>query len=372
MYHKKHIGIVTLWFPIEKQPSYGIFVENQAAALAKIHDVTVILVKRSIAPYIRKSQKRGFRIIELGTFFLPSMSESFIKFKSKKYLKAFDIASKHQQIDVIHSHSYVSNFHGQYISSRRSVPHVSTIHDTTVLNDELQKWQRRFLSYSMKASDKVVAVGKPLANHLQKSYDLHNVVTIPNGVNTDLFSMKTEFWNGSRPFRFLFVGSFDKRKGLIECIEAFNAIKFKNTEFHIVGYDTMEKSIMALVKSLGLTSRVVFYGDLSNYELPATYHKCDAYVSFSSLETFGVTVIEAMSCGLPVLYSRSGGPEHTVAPYCGNEVQPRTVAALTLEMEEMIEHYEGWDFALIRNHAIAHFSDAIVTEQLCDLYEELI
>lgn len=372
MYHKKHIAIITLWFPTEKKPSYGVFVENQAAALAEVHDVTVILVNLSMVPYTKKTQRRGFRVLEVGAFFLPSKTTSFIDFRSRKYLKAFDLVQRHQPVDIIHSHSYMSAFPGQYIADRRSVPHVTTIHDTTVLADMLPPWKRKYLQRNLAKADRVISVGKSLHHHLRSTYELKNGVLIPNGIDTSFFTLKTDIWNHQRPFRFLFVGSFDKRKGLLEIIEAFALLSDKTAELHFVGYHAMEQPMRDLVAQLQIDDRVTFYGNLSNQQLPAVYHKCDGYVSFSSLETFGVTVVEAMSCGLPVIYSPSGGPEHTVAQHCGICVGDRTIPALSAAMQALIDTYHTYDHSAIRDHVITHYSSAIVTEKLCDLYDLIV
>lgn len=371
MYQKKHIAIITLWFPTEKKPSYGVFVENQAAALAEIHDVTVILVTRSMLPFVKKTQRRGFRVLELGAFFLPSKSEAFINFRSRKYLKAFDLVYAHQPVDIIHSHSFMSSFPGQYISKRRTIPHVTTIHDTSILINKHPQWKENYLRSVLSKSNKVIAVGQTLENHLKNRYKLKNTCTIPNGIDTSFFSQKTENWNKNRPFRFLFVGSFDPRKGLLEMINAFNMLEDKSTEFHFVGYASMEKPMKELIAELNLGDRITFYGNLSNQQLPPIYQKCDVYISFSSLETFGVTVVEAMSSGLPVIYSPSGGPENTVAHFCGIRVAPRTVEELHKAMQQIMDEYSTYNPSKIRMHAIEKFNADRVTDMICDLYESL-
>jgi glycosyltransferase involved in cell wall biosynthesis len=67
--------------------------------------------------------------------------------------------------------------------------------------------------------------------------------------------------------------------------------------------DWMSESIQAHLKSLDLKSMVVFTGYVPSADLPAFYNAAEAFVYPSVFEGFGLPVIEAMACGLPVLTS---------------------------------------------------------------------
>ncbi|MEE9439803.1 MAG: glycosyltransferase [Saprospiraceae bacterium] len=364
---KRHIVIISLWFPTKNRPTYGVFVENQAAELAKHYHVTVLLLERSIRSYFIKSERRGFTIVEVGAKILPLRANLLIDMKSRQYLKAFDRINNDSPVDLIHSHSYMSSFSAQHIADKRSIPHVTTIHDTTVLNDTIQSWKKPLLKNVLQKANKVIAVGEVLKKYLDLHYCKNNVILIPNLIDTQVFTLGLRDDN---KFKFLYVGSFDRRKGLLEMIEAFDQLDMENKEFHFVGYGEMETAMKALIAKLGIEGSTVFYGRLTNDKTPEIYQSCHAYVSFSELETFGVTVVEAMSCGLPVVFTSCGGPEDTVAAHCGIKVE-RTVSDLSDGMECMIANYNTFDNKKIRQHAIDNYSNPVIARKLISLYDKI-
>lgn len=84
----------------------------------------------------------------------------------------------------------------------------------------------------------------------------------------------------------------------------------------IVGDGAAKAELQALAASLGVERRVTFFGAVAHDRLAALYGACDAGV-FPSLgdEAFGITIAEAMACGLPVVASHNGGIPEVV----GNE-----------------------------------------------------
>ena len=72
-----------------------------------------------------------------------------------------------------------------------------------------------------------------------------------------------------------------------------------------------------LAASLGVTDHVEFYGPYTQAMAPAIYQSADAYVMTKYLDPCPNTVLEAMACGLPVVYSASGGVPELVGPAAG-------------------------------------------------------
>ena len=83
------IAIVTAWYPSDDNPLYGIFIQNQAKALAKHCDVYVLLLKWSLVPYTRERKEEGLTIIERGSFYFPNASEMLLNFWARQYLRFF-------------------------------------------------------------------------------------------------------------------------------------------------------------------------------------------------------------------------------------------------------------------------------------------
>ena len=116
----------------------------------------------------------------------------------------------------------------------------------------------------------------------------------------------------------MFSGRLNAEKGIIELIKAFRMVKNKNIKLLIVGsffYDTdmgsnQDKQINSLTK--GIRDKMIFTGYIPYQKMPQIYASADFAVLPSMWEEpAGLTVIEAMSTGLPVITTNSGGiPEY--------------------------------------------------------------
>ena len=93
----------------------------------------------------------------------------------------------------------------------------------------------------------------------------------------------------------------DQLKNLIE--------ENPNTNIHytIIGKGIFKEKILKFIKNLGISEYVSFYQDLSKKELIEKYKRADVLVCLSGYEAFGISILEAIACNLPVLVSNSGG-----------------------------------------------------------------
>lgn len=113
----------------------------------------------------------------------------------------------------------------------------------------------------------------------------------------------------------LFLGGLKSRKNLPFLLEVWRGVARLRPEamLLIVGSGPSEGGLRRRVKALGLRDTVVFAGRVPEAEKVAYYNLADVMVSPSSLEGFGFSVAEAMSCGLPVVVSDQGAlPELVV------------------------------------------------------------
>ena len=80
------------------------------------------------------------------------------------------------------------------------------------------------------------------------------------------------------------------------------------TELHIIGSGAEEKNCRIVAKQLGIEKKILFHGWQEGKEsIKAFYDQADIFVMLSHRETFGTVYIEALSQGLPVLYTKGQG-----------------------------------------------------------------
>lgn len=107
----------------------------------------------------------------------------------------------------------------------------------------------------------------------------------------------------------LYVSNIYRYKNFFELIQAFSLIKEQinsNLKLVLVGKsfdDQYTESLKTLVLDSGIKDRVIFFGHIPYEELPCFYVLCKLFVYPSTCESFGMTLVEAMACGSPILSS---------------------------------------------------------------------
>jgi glycosyltransferase involved in cell wall biosynthesis len=130
------------------------------------------------------------------------------------------------------------------------------------------------------------------------------VAAISNGVDTDLFNPPPEILaNDSRPPTLIHVGRLGYEKRVDIVLRAFAHLATDHPETHliIVGDGPETDTLKSLSADLGVRDKVQFTGFVSHDKLPSIYQNADIFVTASTIETEGLVVLEAMSCGLSII-----------------------------------------------------------------------
>lgn len=107
----------------------------------------------------------------------------------------------------------------------------------------------------------------------------------------------------------LFVGQLTARKGLDILIQAFQQVCAQNDRVSLllVGEGPLQAELQEMARTMDLASRIFFRGYVPRADLPRTYALSDVFVLPSWYDTFGVVILEAMACGLPIITTSSVG-----------------------------------------------------------------
>ncbi len=139
-----------------------------------------------------------------------------------------------------------------------------------------------------------------------------NISFIPNGVDPDIFrpppdrkSLRKRLGLPAESFLAIFVGNDFKNKGLRQAIEGLaRSDHTRDPRLLVIGEGNREK-YERIANSLGVAGRVSFLGKRSDVE--HYFAAADLFLLLSSYEAFGIVIVEALSCGLPVVATRVGG-----------------------------------------------------------------
>lgn len=133
-----------------------------------------------------------------------------------------------------------------------------------------------------------------------------NVDYMPNPVFIDRFEYKHRDY---ADHSLLWVRAFDNIYNPLLAVETLHEVleKYPDTILTMVGPDKglMDK-FKFRVKELGLEDKVHIIGKVDNNKLSEYYHKCGVFLNTTSFESFGNAVMEAASCGIPIVSTKVG------------------------------------------------------------------
>lgn len=165
-------------------------------------------------------------------------------------------------------------------------------------------------------AQRVIAVSQTTARDLATLFgaNAHKVEVIPNGVEAEFFDEHDgsedaacrERLGLSSPY-FLFVGNHKPHKNVEAVLKAYQLFVNESGEaaphLALAGGFTPGGPLASRVEAMGLTSKVRFLGFLPRHELRAVYRGALALLYPSLYEGFGLPVLEAAACGLPIMAS---------------------------------------------------------------------
>src|SRR5438132_9505794 len=156
----------------------------------------------------------------------------------------------------------------------------------------------------MMAARIIVASGYARKSLIDHGVSPDKIRVNPYGVDLEGFHPSASA-RANRPLRFIFVGSVSARKGVPLLLQAWTALSPEDAELWCVG--PISDSVRSLVRPV---AGLKLLGKRSHAQLPDLLRECDVLVLPSYSEGFGLVLLEAMACGLPVITtSATAGPD---------------------------------------------------------------
>lgn len=221
---------------------------------------------------------------------------------------------KKERVDVIQSHLLGSNVYASLAGLLSGVPVISTFHGFVDISAKEKFSAIKFLSIRF-GSKKVIAVTDQISQMLSKVRWLNakKIVTIANGIDTNVFRVKSNYESAGNSFRIGCLGNVRNAKNYPLALNALKSLcdEGLNVELHIAGDDTngLADECKALAKSLGISNRVVWHGFID--DACAYLHSLDLFLLCSTSEGHPLALTQAMSCGLPIVVTPCG-VEHII------------------------------------------------------------
>ncbi|NNC39774.1 MAG: glycosyltransferase [Acidimicrobiia bacterium] len=384
-----HVLIIPSFYPHAGSHLAGVFFREQAHALRKrgLKVGVVHADQRSLrggvrrtewpAPFrIRVSDDEGVPTFQSTVPGIPKLPQA----RARVVLWQLDrLIGRYLEVegvpDVVHCHGILwAGVAAVRAKPLSATPVVITAHSSAFGRGLIRAAEEKPIREALRSADLILAVSRALQTQLEQRVPGRQIDVVPNLVDTDFFTLAER--SRAEGFVWLSVGALNKNKGHGALLRSFATAFGGRSEVHlrVVGAGPETGRLQRLARDLQLQDRVRFLGALSREEVRNEMHQADGFVLASRIETFGVVLIEALATGLPVVATRSGGPDEIVIPTVGTLVPVDDERLLGEAMATVVSGRDEWRrrASAIRAYAEGTYSEGAVTDLIVNAYEQVM
>ena len=328
------VGIFTESYPPLVNGVSTSIVMLQRALEKEGHEVFIVTVGNDKLKYTLEEDGKILR--------LPSVNIAHLydyKATSVYPIKAINIIKK-MNLDVIHTNvEFTIGMFARVVSVQLGIPLVHTYHtmwedythyitkNIKVL-DMVTKGAVKYLSifFGDKTATELIVPTKKIYDLFKDKYNVSkNIHIVPTGIETNRFykenfsdkeinTLKRYLGIKRKDFVLLTVSRIAQEKSIDDLIINHRDIikKYPNMKLLIVGDGPELEDLKKLVKDINIENNVIFTGKISHKDVPKYYQLGDVFVTASTTETQGLTVVEAISASIPVVAINDGSFKNSV------------------------------------------------------------
>lgn len=373
------------WYPNEREPYSGDFIQRHAKAASLNNNITVVFFTqfgemvhaekkvvnivsgnlKEIVVYIPFKPSR-FRAIDRVRY-------NFVFYSfALKFLKSYFKENGLPWLVHVHVPVKAGNL-ALWIKKKFRIPYIVSEQASTYMKEagdyffEKRHWlYRTSVKKIFSKASAVTNVSLSIGKILQELFPIRHLQVIHNAVDTTIFY--PDFSQKDR-FTFIHVSSLTDQKnisGILRVFKELATIK-KDWRFIIVGPYTQQ--IRDFIISEGLNHLIELVGEVPYVQVASFMRQSHAMVLFSKHENFPCVVVEALCCGLPVVASDVAGINEALKDSNGILVTPEDESALLKAVIRIKEKYTGYDRSSIAFDAGKRFSYPAISTQFDELYE---
>jgi glycosyltransferase involved in cell wall biosynthesis len=356
---KKHILLLSSWYPSRVSPFLGNFIQRFAQLIATKYQVSVIytIADESISEFEIVDTSNG-NLREIMVYH-PKGRTFFQKLLYQ--IMAFNKAAKKvEQVDIIHANViYTKGI--QFLLAKRKykkplllLEHASYFREEKRISRSI--YEKLILFLIKRKIDRIAVVSELLKSDLEKDFPGFEISIISNCIDLELYkpsNNNANFKNIIVPTQFIHISTLDEAvkdpKGILDACKVL--VNGGQTNFHLtIISDEPYSKWETYLYSKQITEYVTFKGPLEWNELVPYYQNADAFILFSKYETFSIVLAEAWACGLPVITTPVGIAKD-LKPELGYQVEIGNPESLAKGMYKMMNNKGKFNSTVIRNHA---------------------
>ncbi|MCC9070856.1 N-acetyl-alpha-D-glucosaminyl L-malate synthase BshA [Flavobacterium sp. F-65] len=234
------------------------------------------------------------------------------------------------KIELLHVHYAIPHAYAGYMAKQMlknegiHIPMITTLHGTDITLVGNHPFYKPAVTFSINKSDYVTSVSQSLKDDTLKLFNIKNKIkVIPNFIELDKVKKDPDapchrYVMAKENERIItHISNFRKVKRIPDIIKIFyNIQKEIPAKLMMVGDGPEKEKAEILCQELGIYDKVIFFGNSNEIDKILCF--TDLFLLPSETESFGLAALEAMSCGVPVISSNSGGlPEVNFDGYSG-------------------------------------------------------
>ncbi len=259
--------------------------------------------------------------------------------------RIIDVARFHN-LDIVHVHYAIPHATSAILARtilNNKIKVITTLHGTDITLVGLEPSFTPVVRFGIEASDGVTAVSKYLRETTISTYNINREIeVIPNFVDTKIFNpiknhqLRKKFAPKDEKI-LIHVSNFRRVKRVQDVIRVFEIVRKKiPSKLVLVGDGPERGDVESLCRTLKLYDDVIFLG--KQEALNEILCSADIFILPSQMESFGLSALEAMSCGLPVIATNVGGlPEVVLHGETGYLVEVGNVERMASYVIELFE-----------------------------------
>ena len=364
-----HIVFFTEWYPHSEDPQNGVFIQKHAKALAKKHSVVVyhVLSDAQVKELSgRKTEKKKGRLTE-WTFRYPARKKALGKAEAWKH-----VFNQIDRVDVVHLNILNRDCTlWDLWLQKTKIPFVVHEHSSFYLEGYKKNtvWHlsRKRL---IKRAHRVLPVSQGLMIKM-KDQGLHGAYqVVPNIVRIKRSIARSK---RSTPIKLISVG--DLVNGVKQFDQVLRALKELEIpfEYSIVGDGKDREELEEIARALyseGLEQKVQFLGRKRQKAVQEMLQEFDLLISNSAYETFGLVVLEALACGVPVISRRTGVSEDFIKS-SRNGYLIDSAQELSKRVLQFIEEEDGFNTKLLSDADLDRLSPRMFRRTMKKIYQTI-
>lgn len=377
------------WYPSRVDPFNGDFIERHAKAVSINNKVFVIYVVKdqniTDGKTVIEKEISGNLITYKAYYPLSKSQIGWVEklhsnrwnFKLSNQIYQF-IINEYGRPDIVHLNVLMkAGLFAYWLKKKYKLPYVLSENWTGYYPEQkqgyLQKsmWYKLLSQFTYKNCTYALPVTQDLGERMNQLLGTISFKPIPNVVDNTLFYPEEK--NKNFKTRFIHISTLGYHKNIEGILNVTKRLFQLRQDFELYLAGPPSEDILQWTKDNGLMDTCIFFtGLISYHEVAKNLRNADALIMFSRYENLPCVILEALTCGLPVVSSDVGGIREVINKENGILIKSEKEDELLYAMNHLLDSLDQYDKQKIALDAKNKFNYDVVGQQFDELYKEVL